>query len=79
MQIAIVGAAYTGLAAARHFQGQGHRVSVTTTRAERAGELESVADRVLVMRNGRIATTLTGDRISEENILGAAMLAGEAA
>src|SRR4029079_11798321 len=42
-------------------------------------ELVHVADRVLVMRSGRVAATLTGDRISEENILGAAMLAGEAA
>ena len=42
-------------------------------------ELVHVADRVLVMRNGRIAATLDGDRISEESILGAAMLEGEAA
>lgn len=42
-------------------------------------ELVNVADRVLVMRSGRVAATLIGDRISEENILGAAMLAGEAA
>ena len=31
------------------------------------------------MRNGRVAATLDGDRISEESILGAAMLEGEAA
>ena len=42
-------------------------------------ELTEVADRVLVMRNGRVAATLDGDRISEENILGAAMLDVEAA
>ena len=42
-------------------------------------ELVHVADRVLVMRNGRVAATLNDDRISEENILGAAMLEGEAA
>ncbi len=42
-------------------------------------ELVHVADRVLVMRNGRIAATLDGDRITEENILGAAMLEDEAA
>jgi ribose transport system ATP-binding protein len=42
-------------------------------------ELVHVADRVLVMRNGRIAATLDGDRITEENILGAAMLEVEAA
>ena len=37
-------------------------------------ELVHVADRVLVMRDGRVAATLDGDRISEEAILGAAML-----
>ena len=42
-------------------------------------ELVHVADRVLVMRNGRVAATLDGDRISEESILGAAMLEDEAA
>lgn len=42
-------------------------------------ELVHVADRVLVMRNGRVAATLDGERISEENILGAAMLDAEAA
>ena len=42
-------------------------------------ELVHVADRVLVLRNGRIAATLDGSRISEESILGAAMLEGEAA
>jgi len=42
-------------------------------------ELVHVADRVLVMRNGRIAATLESDRISEAGILGAAMLESEAA
>ena len=42
-------------------------------------ELVHVADRVLVMRNGRVAAMLDGDRITEESILGAAMLEGEAA
>lgn len=55
MKIAIVGAAYTGLAAARHFRRQGHHVSVTTTRADRARELENVADRVLVMKGSDVA------------------------
>jgi nucleoside-diphosphate-sugar epimerase len=54
MKIAIVGAAYTGKAAARHFKRQGHHVSVTTTRAERAAELAPVADRVLVMKGSDI-------------------------
>ncbi len=42
-------------------------------------ELVHVADRVIVMRNGRVAAILDGERISEENILGAAMLDVEAA
>jgi ribose transport system ATP-binding protein len=42
-------------------------------------ELVHVADRVLVLRNGRIAATLEGERISEESILGAAMLDEKAA
>jgi ribose transport system ATP-binding protein len=42
-------------------------------------ELVHVADRVLVMRNGRIAATLEGDHISEEEILRAAMLETRAA
>jgi nucleoside-diphosphate-sugar epimerase len=54
MKIAIVGAAYTGMAAARHFRRQGHHVSVTTTRAERADELKAVADRVLVMKGSDV-------------------------
>jgi nucleoside-diphosphate-sugar epimerase len=54
MKIAIVGAAYTGLAAARHFRSQGHTVSVSTTRAERLDELEKVADRVVVMKGSDV-------------------------
>lgn len=50
MNIAIVGAAYTGLAAARYLKRKGHHVTVTTTRAERVPELEQVADRVIVMK-----------------------------
>jgi ribose transport system ATP-binding protein len=42
-------------------------------------ELVHVADRVLVMRNGRVAATLEGGHISEAEILRAAMLQGEAA
>ncbi|MCB1489186.1 MAG: sugar ABC transporter ATP-binding protein [Bauldia sp.] len=42
-------------------------------------ELVHVADRVAVMRNGRIAATLDGEAISEENILKAAMVEGGAA
>ena len=42
-------------------------------------ELVHVADRVLVLRNGRVAATLDGDGISEQRILRAAMLEDEAA
>lgn len=50
MKIAIVGAAYTGLAAASYLRRKGHEISVTTTRAEREAELQAVADRVVVMK-----------------------------
>lgn len=54
MKIAIVGAAYTGMAAARHFRRQGHFVTVTTTRADRVAELSAVADRVMVMKGSDV-------------------------
>jgi nucleoside-diphosphate-sugar epimerase len=50
MKIAIVGAAYTGFAAAQYLKNQGHEISVTTTRADRADELAQVSDRVVVMK-----------------------------
>ncbi len=50
MHIAIVGAAYTGLAAAKKLHADGHQVTVTTTRSERVDELAQVASRVMVMR-----------------------------
>lgn len=55
MKIAIVGAAYTGLAAARHFRRLGHQVSVSTTRADRAAELEAVATEVVVTKGSDVA------------------------
>lgn len=42
-------------------------------------ELVHVADRVLVMRDGRVMATLMGEQISETEILRAAMLQSEAA
>ncbi|MCC6579430.1 MAG: NAD-dependent epimerase/dehydratase family protein [Phycisphaeraceae bacterium] len=50
IRIAIVGAAYTGLAAARHLRRLGHTISVNTTRAERVSELQQVADLVVVTK-----------------------------
>lgn len=50
MKIAIVGAAYTGLATARWYHRQGASVAVSTTRAERAAELAPHASRVVVTR-----------------------------
>jgi nucleoside-diphosphate-sugar epimerase len=50
MNIAIVGAAYTGFAAAAYFRSQGHTVTVTTTNPARVPDLEEVADRVIVMK-----------------------------
>jgi len=41
-------------------------------------ELVHLADRVLVLREGRVAATLYGDAITEQAILSAAVLAGDA-
>jgi nucleoside-diphosphate-sugar epimerase len=49
MNIAIVGAAYTGLAATKYLKTLGHTVSVTTTKESRKEELEAIADKVFVM------------------------------
>ena len=49
MKIAIVGAAYTGFAAAKHFKKLGHRITVTTTKESRVEELKAVSDNVVVM------------------------------
>ena len=55
MKIAIVGAAYTGMAAARYFRSQGHEVRVTTTREDRVTELSAVADEVIVTKGSDVA------------------------
>ena len=49
MNIAILGAAYTGFEAAKYFKNLGHRITVTTTKESRREELEAVADQVMVM------------------------------
>lgn len=54
MKIAIVGAAYTGRAAARHLRSLGHTVSVTTTRADRVADLQPIANRVIVMKGSDV-------------------------
>jgi len=50
VKIAIIGAAYTGLAAAEYLKNQGHTISVTTTNEARVAQLSAVADRVVVMK-----------------------------
>lgn len=50
MQIAIIGAAYTGLKAAAFLKTQGHTITVTTTHESRVDELQKVADQVMVMK-----------------------------
>ena len=50
MKIAIIGAAYTGLAAAEYLRNKGHTISVTTTNEARVPQLSAVADRVVVMK-----------------------------
>jgi nucleoside-diphosphate-sugar epimerase len=50
LKIAIIGAAYTGFAAAEYLKSKGHTISVTTTSEARVAQLEAVADRVVVMK-----------------------------
>jgi nucleoside-diphosphate-sugar epimerase len=50
VKIAIIGAAYTGLAAAEYLKKKGHTISVTTTNDARVEQLSAVADRVVVMK-----------------------------
>jgi len=63
MKIAIIGAAYTGMEAARYLKSLGHTISVTTTGERRVAELEPVSDRVVVMRGNdrdKMRELLTG-------------------
>lgn len=50
MRILIIGAQYTGRAAALYWRRQGHEITVTTTREARVAELSEIAGRVIVMR-----------------------------
>lgn len=54
MKILVVGAQYTGLAAAQFWKANGHTLTVTTTRAARVPELQAVADDVLVLRGSDV-------------------------
>ncbi|MEE4186262.1 MAG: NAD-dependent epimerase/dehydratase family protein [Gammaproteobacteria bacterium] len=66
MNIAIVGAAYTGFAAAAHLRSLGHSITVTTTSEKRSAELAAVADRVIVMKGSdreRMAELLAGQDV----------------
>jgi nucleoside-diphosphate-sugar epimerase len=74
MKIAIVGAAYTGMAAARHLKKLGHAVSVTTTRQDRVDDLRAVADRVLVMKGSDVESMR--ELISEANVVVLTMAGG---
>jgi len=49
MNIAIIGAAYTGMKAAQYLKSKGHHITVTTTGERRVPELQEVADKVVVM------------------------------
>jgi len=66
MNIAIVGAAYTGLAAAGYLKAQGHTITVTTTNEGRVEELSKTADRVIVMKGSdrdKMAELLAGQDV----------------
>lgn len=63
MNIAIIGAAYTGMEAARYLKSKGHTITVTTTSDRRVAELEAVSDRVVIMRGndrGKMRELLAG-------------------
>ncbi len=66
MNIAIIGAAYTGLKAAKILTAQGHTVTVTTTQEKRVAPLKEVADNVIVMVGSdreKMRALLTGQDI----------------
>ncbi len=66
MNIAIIGAAYTGLKAASYLKSKGHTISVTTTSEHRVPDLEKVADRVIVMKGSdrdKMRELLTGQDV----------------
>jgi nucleoside-diphosphate-sugar epimerase len=49
MNVTIIGCGYVGKAVAQHWKQQGLWVTATTTRPDRIGELETVADRAVVL------------------------------
>jgi len=59
----------------RHLAAQGYAILFYSSDLQ---ELVHLADNVLVLREGRVACTLSGAAISEEAILGAAVLEGAA-
>jgi cupin fold WbuC family metalloprotein len=53
MRITVIGSGFVGLALARHWrQGGQHRITLTTTGAERVDRLQAEADQVLVLHAG---------------------------
>jgi nucleoside-diphosphate-sugar epimerase len=66
LKIAIVGCGYVGQAIARYWRQYGHLVTVTTTTPQRVEELQSLADRVLVVKGNdptAIGTALEGQEL----------------
>ncbi|HIK43606.1 MAG TPA: SDR family oxidoreductase [Leptolyngbyaceae cyanobacterium M65_K2018_010] len=55
MRAAILGCGYVGTAVARYWRSQGFTVTATTTRPERVGDLQTVADQVQVVQGSDAA------------------------
>lgn len=73
MKILIIGAQFTGYAAARYWRKQGHTITVTTTREARVDELKKVADKVVVMRGSdeaQMRATLPGHDVVLMSVAG---------
>jgi nucleoside-diphosphate-sugar epimerase len=73
MKILIIGAQFTGYAAAKYWRKQGHTITATTTREARVEELKKVADNVVVMRGSdeaKMRATLPGHDVVLMSVAG---------
>lgn len=67
MKAAILGCGYVGSAVAQRWRSQGMTMTATTTQPERVTELESVADRVMVMQGSD--PTAMADLVRGQDVL----------
>jgi len=67
MKAAILGCGYVGATVAQRWRSQGMGITATTTRPERVPELESVADRVMVMQGSN--ATAMAELVREQDVV----------